>query len=246
MKDYSTHIAAILRGQERGLTFVGIVRKLHDCYEEPTLPEMQAALEHLVHNQDITMTGGYMKRTHFIDPEYAPDIVDGYVLVDEALDMNIGTFATWQEAWKAASVDWFGTGGNLRRIYRTESNGDFLWSPDGLDSAPAYIGSWAQPYMPKCEHRAPAPMSTDDIINAEITAVREALGTSLNKSLYTRLREEAEDDKVKLAFSVEVDIEACSVIAKMSGSIKITNKAQVEVKDPRQLELNLGKEGGKS
>lgn len=237
MRDYATKVKTILQEEKDGLTFVDLVRKLYECYEEPTLVEMQATLKLLVLRQEIIISGGDRNRPRFVSTRY--NGVASYILTDEALDMVIGRFDTWEEAWNASAVDWFATGENRRCIYRAKPSEQFIYPGDEkeLDSVPAYVGSWQQPLMPKYER-----LTMYDAISHEMAAISKALRFSLNKSLYTRLREDAEGGKVKLAFSVEVDLDACSVVAKMAGSIKLMNRARVDIEDQRQLELNLGKE----
>lgn len=77
-------------------------------------------------------------------------------------------------------------------------------------------------------------------VNSELSSLRESLTEAIDRDVYKRLREEAWDEEsqkykpVKITFAVEVNIQQAYVVAKMSGSVKLTHEASCDIADARQ------------
>lgn len=74
---------------------------------------------------------------------------------------------------------------------------------------------------------------------AEIDALVKALRTSIYPATYDRLKEEADDDVLKLSFSAEVNFASKVASAVMSGSIRMKSKGSAHFDDPAQMQLDL-------
>ena len=87
-------------------------------------------------------------------------------------------------------------------------------------------------------------------IDSELSSLRESLTEAIDRDVYKRLREEAWDEEVekhkpvKITFAVEVNIQQAYVVAKMSGSVKLTHEASCDIADARQGRFEFS-EGGK-
>lgn len=237
--------------QSDDLCWIELVRRLHRQGFEPSL----AALQHELRG----MLDAGMLQIHVIDDEpgcplgLSADVGDAreYGFVVSALPVAeapvsmqedevrcvLGVFDYWEDAWACACVDFLGDVERGRVVYS--------WDPeDELWRMVAVCGQLnAEPLqLPKrvvVVEAKPAPPSTDEYIEAELDAVRSALWSALHEPVYRRLREDAEDEKVKLAFAVEVDLGNQTVSAKMSGAIKLVAKGSVHIPQPGQMELEL-------
>lgn len=74
---------------------------------------------------------------------------------------------------------------------------------------------------------------------AEIDAICKAIRTSIYPEVYDRLKDEADDDVLKLSFSAEVNFASKVASAVMSGSIRMKSKGSAHFDDPAQMQLNL-------
>ena len=74
---------------------------------------------------------------------------------------------------------------------------------------------------------------------AEIDAICKAMRTSIYPEVYDRLKDEADDDVLKLSFSAEVNFASKVASAVMSGSIRMKSKGSAHFDDPAQMQLNL-------
>lgn len=153
----------------------------------------------------------------------------------------MGMFGHWSDAWRAANTDFIGDPNCGRTIYR--------WNGTAfeLDSYAAQATPVEMPPAPvrtETEYHSTYSASAekareDEKINAEVDAVVLAVRASMNKAVYKKLRDEADDNVIKMSFSVEVDLDAEAVTSKMSGSVKVSAKGKASIKDPAQGELPL-------
>lgn len=153
----------------------------------------------------------------------------------------MGMFGHWRDAWRAANTDFIGDPNCGRTIYRWNGTAFELDSyaaqatPVEMPPAPQRTETeYHSTYSPSAEK-----LRESEKIDAEISAVVDAVESSLDKTVYTKLREESDDSIIKISLSVEVDLDKEIVTSKMSGSVKVSAKGNAKIKDPAQGELPL-------
>lgn len=153
----------------------------------------------------------------------------------------MGMFGHWRDAWRAANTDFIGDPNCGRTIYRWNGTAFELDSyaaqatPVVMPPAPQRTETeYHSTYSPSAEK-----LRESEKIDAEISAVVDAVESSLDKTVYTKLREESDDSIIKISLSVEVDLDKEIVTSKMSGSVKVSAKGNAKIKDPAQGELPL-------
>lgn len=156
----------------------------------------------------------------------------------------MGMFGHWRDAWRAANTDFIGDPNCGRTIYRWNGTAFELDSyaaqatPVVMPPAPQRTETeYHSTYSPSAEK-----LRESEKIDAEISAVVDAVESSLDKTVYTKLRNESDDSIIKISLSVEVDLDKEIVTSKMSGSVKVSAKGNAKIKDPAQGELPLDDE----
>lgn len=235
----------ILKGcQDEGISFAGLVRQLRKRgYEEISREAVQEQLRRLADEGTFrVLPGGWLS----VWPERvvcASDVryaVHGgcrhrdYYYPEEKM---LGYFADWRDAWLVACADFLGDRVRGRAVYRLEEG---MWELDSVCGSLNCVELQMPEPEPKPVRRVERHVPTDgDYIEAELDAVKNALASSMHEQVYRRLREDAENGKIALSFAVEVNLDAQTVSAKMSGSIKLVAKGSTHIADPGQLELDF-------
>lgn len=251
---------------DNGYTFQGLVRALREQGLDPTLQQMQATLAKLFHGWHIRWwSDRKIERCHQEerDPLCTEDTGFQYVItahesVEDAETYQKGKkciakffhgdtfpilgFANDAEtAHHIAVHDWFGEslpGCAVHTVWERVPSKNM--KVNGYKIAYHILGRavMVPSVMPVREPAVAAERPDAEYIAAEIDAIKSALDASISEPMYRRVRDDA-GAVVKLSFAVTVDRFNGQVDAKMSGTMKVENKASRGIKDPAQMELPL-------
>lgn len=253
--------------EDNGYTFQGLVRALRERGLAPTLQQVQATLAKLYHGWQIRWWADReIERVCEVeneDPRYREVTGFQYVITahesvrdaegyasgkkKEAMFYKTDSFPIlgWandaETAHHIAVHDWFGESlpwCAVHTVWKLANNNGKKRNGYKIAYHILARAVMVPPVMPVREPAEAKERPDAEYIAAEIDAIKSALDASISEPMYRRVRDDA-GAVVKLSFAVTVDRFNGQVDAKMSGTMKVENKASRGIKDPAQMELPL-------